>query len=167
MANFTFFTAARRTLLASALLATLAGCATVSAPVTIADTIAKDPSLSTLNSLVAKAGLTETLKAAGPFTVFAPTNEAFKAVPAKTMDDLAQHPQKLKDVLTYHVVAGKTMSADVKNMDVKTVNGATVALSKAGDFVTIESAAVTKADIAATNGVVHIIDAVLIPPAKK
>jgi uncharacterized surface protein with fasciclin (FAS1) repeats len=167
MANFTFFTAARRTLLASALLATLAGCATVSAPVTIADTIAKDPSLSTLNSLVAKAGLTETLKAAGPFTVFAPTNEAFKAVPSKTMDDLAQHPQKLKDVLTYHVVAGKTMSADVKNMDVKTVNGATVALSKAGDFVTIESAAVTKADIAATNGVVHIIDAVLIPPAKK
>jgi uncharacterized surface protein with fasciclin (FAS1) repeats len=167
MANFTFFTTARRTLLASALLATLAGCATVSAPVTIADTIAKDPSLSTLNSLVAKAGLTETLKAAGPFTVFAPTNEAFKAVPSKTMDDLAQHPQKLKDVLTYHVVAGKTMSADVKNMDVKTVNGATVALSKAGDFVTIESAAVTKADIAATNGVVHIIDAVLIPPAKK
>ena len=167
MADFTFFTTARRTLLASALLATLAGCATVSAPVTIADTIAKDPSLSTLNSLVAKAGLTETLKAAGPFTVFAPTNEAFKAVPSKTMDDLAQHPQKLKDVLTYHVVAGKTMSADVKNMDVKTVNGATVALSKAGDFVTIESAAVTKADIAATNGVVHIIDAVLIPPAKK
>jgi uncharacterized surface protein with fasciclin (FAS1) repeats len=167
MANFTLFTTARRTLLASALLATLAGCATVSAPVTIADTIAKDPSLSTLNSLVAKAGLTETLKAAGPFTVFAPNNDAFKAVPAKTMDDLAKDPQKLKDVLTYHVVAGKTMSANVKNMDVKTVNGASVALSKAGDFVTIESAAVTKADLAATNGVVHIIDAVLIPPAKK
>jgi uncharacterized surface protein with fasciclin (FAS1) repeats len=167
MANITPLTTARRTLLAAALLATLAGCATVSTPVTIADTIAKDPSLSTLNSLVVKAGLAETLKAAGPFTVFAPTNDAFKAVPAKTMDDLAQNPQKLKDVLTYHVVAGKTMSADVKNMDVKTVNGASVALSKAGDFVTIESAAVTKADIAASNGVVHTIDAVLLPPAKK
>ena len=167
MANITPLTTARRTLLAAALLATLAGCATVSTPVTIADTIAKDPSLSTLNSLVVKAGLAETLKAAGPFTVFAPTNDAFKAVPAKTMDDLAQNPQKLKDVLTYHVLAGKTMSADVKNMDVKTVNGASVALSKAGDFVTIESAAVTKADIAASNGVVHTIDAVLLPPAKK
>ena len=167
MANLTPLTTTRRTLLAAALLATLAGCATVSTPVTIADTIAKDPSLSTLNSLVVKAGLAETLKAAGPFTVFAPTNDAFKAVPAKTMDDLAQNPQKLKDVLTYHVVAGKTMSADVKNMDVKTVNGASVALSKAGDFVTIESAAVTKADIAASNGVVHTIDAVLLPPAKK
>ncbi|MEY3123639.1 MAG: hypothetical protein RLZZ573_159 [Pseudomonadota bacterium] len=167
MANITPLTTARRTLLAAALLATLAGCATVSTPVTIADTIAKDPSLSTLNSLVVKAGLAETLKAAGPFTVFAPTNDAFKAVPTKTMDDLAQNPQKLKDVLTYHVVAGKAMSADVKNMDVKTVNGASVALSKAGDFVTIESAAVTKADIAASNGVVHTIDAVLLPPAKK
>ncbi|MEY3445458.1 MAG: hypothetical protein RIR45_213 [Pseudomonadota bacterium] len=167
MANITPLTTARRTLLAAALLATLAGCATVSTPVTIADTIAKDPSLSTLNSLVVKVGLAETLKAAGPFTVFAPTNDAFKAVPTKTMDDLAQNPQKLKDVLTYHVVAGKAMSADVKNMDVKTVNGASVALSKAGDFVTIESAAVTKADIAASNGVVHTIDAVLLPPAKK
>jgi uncharacterized surface protein with fasciclin (FAS1) repeats len=167
MTQGTFFTTARRTLLATALLATMAGCATVSAPVTIADTIAKTPSLSTLNSLVAQAGLTETLKGAGPFTLFAPTNEAFKAVPAKTMEDLAQHPQKLKDVLTYHVIAAKAMAADVKNSDVKTVNGATVALSKAGEFVTIENAAVTTADIVATNGVVHIIDTVLIPPAKK
>jgi uncharacterized surface protein with fasciclin (FAS1) repeats len=70
-------------------------------------------------------------------------------------------------VLTYHVIATKAMAADVKNSDVKTVNGASVALSKAGEFVTIESAAVTTADISATNGVVHIIDSVLIPPAKK
>jgi uncharacterized surface protein with fasciclin (FAS1) repeats len=117
--------------------------------------------------LVTKAGLTDTLKTGGPFTVFAPSNDAFKAVPAKVMDDLAQNPQKLKDVLTYHVLAGKTMAADVKNANAKTVNGATVALSKAGDFVTVEGAMVTTADIAATNGVVHVVDTVLIPPVKK
>ena len=122
--------------------------------------------MSTLSSLVAKAGLTETLKTGGPFTVFAPTDDAFKAVPASTMDDLAKHPEKLKDVLTYHVIPGKTMAADVKNSNAKTVNGASVALSKAGEFVTIESAAVVKADIGATNGVVHIIDTVLLPPKK-
>jgi uncharacterized surface protein with fasciclin (FAS1) repeats len=158
---------ARRTILAAAFVATLAGCATSPTPVNLADTLANTPSLSTLNTLVAKAGLTDTLKTGGPFTVFAPSNDAFKSVSAKTMDDLAQHPQKLKDVLTYHVVVGKTMTADVKNSNAKTVNGADVALSKAGDFVTIESAAVTQADITASNGVVHIIDAVLIPPAKK
>ena len=144
-----------------------AGCASVSAPVSVADTIGNAPTLSTLNSLIASAGLTDALKGAGPFTVFAPSNEAFKAVPAKTMEDLAKHPEKLKNVLTYHVVAGKTTAADVKNAKVKSLNGAELELSKAGDFVTVESAAVTQADLVATNGVVHIIDAVLIPPAKK
>lgn len=167
MTKLSHLTTSHRTLLAAAFVATLAGCATGPAPVNLADTLANTPSLSTLNTLVAKAGLTDTLKTGGPFTVFAPSNDAFKAVSAKTMDDLAQHPQKLKDVLTYHVVAGKTMAADVRNSTAKTVNGADVALSKAGDFVTIESAAVTQADIAASNGVVHIIDAVLTPPAKK
>ncbi len=160
----------RRNLLAAVAVgfATLVtGCATVSAPVTVAETIAKTPELSTLNGLVAAAGLTDALKAAGPFTVFAPTNDAFKAVPAKTMDDLAKHPEKLKAVLTYHVVAGKTMAASVKNSKVASLNGASLELSKAGDFVTVESAAVTKADISASNGVIHIIDSVLIPPAKK
>lgn len=167
MTPSTLFTTVRRTLLAAALASTFAGCATTPAPANLADTIANTPSLSTLSRLVTQAGLTETLKSAGPFTVFAPSNDAFQAVPAKTMDDLAQHPQKLKDVLTYHVIAGKTMAADVKNRDVKTVNGANAALSKAGDFVTIENAAVTQADLIATNGVVHIVDTMLIPPAKK
>lgn len=167
MTPSTLFTTLRRTLLAAALASTFAGCATAPAPANLADTIANTPSLSMLSRLVTQAGLTETLKSAGPFTVFAPSNDAFQAVPAKTMDDLAQHPQKLKDVLTYHVIAGKTMAADVKNRDVKTVNGANAALSKAGDFVTIENAAVTQADLIATNGVVHIVDTVLIPPAKK
>jgi len=160
----------RRNLIAGAvvgLAALLSGCATVSTPTNLTDTIAKNPQLSTLNSLVQSAGLSESLKAAGPFTVFAPSNDAFKAVPAKTMDDLAKHPEKLKDVLSYHVIAGQANAASIKNAKVKSLLGAELELSKAGDFVTVESAAVTQADIAATNGVVHIIDTVLIPPAKK
>jgi uncharacterized surface protein with fasciclin (FAS1) repeats len=157
----------RRTLMAGAVLALLSGCASVGQPTNVADVIANTPSLSTLNSLVTSAGLTETLKGAGPFTVFAPTNDAFKAVPAKTMETLGKDPVALKGVLSYHVLATKTMAADVKHGKAKTVNGADVELSKAGEFVTVENAMVTQANIAATNGVVHIIDAVLIPPVKK
>jgi uncharacterized surface protein with fasciclin (FAS1) repeats len=145
----------------------LGGCASTPAPKTIAENLEATPSLSTLNSLVTAAGLTDTLKSAGPFTVFAPTNDAFKAVPAKTMDALAKNPAMLKDVLTYHVLAGKVMAADVKNSKVKTVNGADLEVAKAGTMVTVESAVVTTPDVVATNGVVHIIDTVLIPPAKK
>lgn len=143
------------------------GCATVSKPVSLTDTIAADPALSTLSGLIAQAGLGDALKAAGPFTVFAPSNEAFKAVPAKTLQELASSPDKLKAVLTYHVIAGKSMAADVKNAKVNSLNGAPLELSKAGAFVTVESAAVIRADAVASNGVVHTIDTVLIPPAKK
>lgn len=162
--------AMRRSLVASALIVITAigsGCATVSVPVSVADIAAKTPSLSTLNELLARAGLTESLQGAGPLTVFAPSNEAFKAVPAKTMDELRNNPEKLKAVLSYHVVAGKFMAADIKNSKVKSLNGADLELAKAGEFVTVESAAVTSANLLATNGVVHIIDTVLIPPAKK
>jgi uncharacterized surface protein with fasciclin (FAS1) repeats len=163
-----FIAQSRRTLVAAALLSALAGCATVSAPVSVAETIANTPELSTLSGLVASAGLTETLNGTGPFTVFAPSNEAFKAVPAKTLDALAKDPAALKNVLTFHVVAAKAMAADVKNGKVKSVNGAELDLAKAGEFVTIgEGAIVTKADMVASNGVVHIIDTVMIPPAKK
>ena len=134
----------------------------------MADTISANPSLSTLNGLVIQAGLTDTLRGAGPFTVFAPTNEAFKAVPAKTLESLGKDPAALKAVLTFHVLPVKAMAADVKNGKVKTVNGADLELGKAGDFVTIgENAIVTKSDIAASNGVVHVIDTVLMPPVKK
>lgn len=160
-------TSSRRTVMAGALVALLAGCASMGQPTTVADTIANTPSLSTLHSLVTSAGLTETLKGTGPFTVFAPTNDAFKAVPAKTMEALGKDPMALKSVLTYHVLAAKVMAADVKKGNAKTVNGASVELSKAGDFVTVENALVTQANLAATNGVVHIIDTVLIPPVKK
>lgn len=135
-------------------------------PVSVADTIAASPQLSTLNGLVVKAGLTETLKTGGPFTVFAPTNDAFAKIPAKTMDDLDKNPDRLKAVLTYHVLSSKVMADEVKNSNVKTVNGANLAVSKAGQFVTVEDAMVQKADISATNGVVHIVDSVLIPPAR-
>lgn len=163
-------TLSRRGLIASTaicLASLISGCATVKTPISVVDTIAATPSLSTLSGLITSAGLGDALKAAGPFTVFAPSNQAFKAVPAKTMEDLAKHPEKLKEVLTYHVVAGKSMAADVKNSKVTSLNGAHLELSKAGEFVTVESAFVTTADIAASNGVVHIIDTVLIPSAKK
>jgi uncharacterized surface protein with fasciclin (FAS1) repeats len=157
----------RRVLSVAFVALALAGCASIPAPVSVADTIAKNPSLSTLNGLLVQAGLSSALQGGGPFTVFAPSNEAFKLVPAKTMDDLAKHPEKLKDVLTFHVIAEKLTAASVKNSSVKTLNGASVALSKAGEFVTVEDAVVQSADIQATNGVVHIIDSVLIPPHKK
>ena len=155
----------RRFLTASAIVVALSGCATSPSPVSISETIAGNPQLSTLNSLVVKAGLVDTLKGAGPFTVFAPSNEAFARVPAKTLADIGADPARLKAVLTYHVVPGKVMAMDVKsNSNVKTVNGANVAVSKAGEFVTVEDGLVQKADLNATNGVVHIIDSVLIPP---
>lgn len=145
----------------------LAGCATGSRPVSVADTLASQPQLSTLNGLVAKAGLTDTLKGTGPFTVFAPTNEAFAKVPAAALQALANDPVKLKAVLTYHVLPAKVMAADVKNSNNKTVNGANLALSKAGNFVTVEDALVQTPDISATNGIVHIVDGVLMPPASR
>lgn len=141
-------------------------CATVPAPTTITDTAARTPQLSTLTRLIEQAGLAETLKAAGPMTVFAPSDEAFKSVPAKTLADLAADKELLKSVLTYHVLAGKVMSADVKNGNVKTVQGANLAVAKAGSFVTVEDALVTQADVQATNGVIHIIDKVLLPPKR-
>ena len=164
----TFASATRRTALVATLVTLMSGCATPSGPVSVADTIAADPALSTLNGLVQSAGLTETLKSAGPFTVFAPTNDAFKAVPAKTLEALGKDAVALKGVLTYHVLASRVMAADVKNGKVKTVNGADLELSKAGDFVTVgESAIVSKANVIASNGVVHVIDAVQLPPFKK
>lgn len=146
----------------------LAGCATTKTPVSVADTIARDPQLSTLNSLVQRAGLADTLRGAGPFTVFAPTNDAFKAVPAKMLEDLGKDPAQLRAMLTYHVLPARIGAAQVTgNSAQKTVQGANVAVSKAGTFVTVEDAMVQTADIAATNGVVHTIDRVMLPPAPR
>jgi uncharacterized surface protein with fasciclin (FAS1) repeats len=146
----------------------VAGCATAPAPApgTIADTVARTPQLSTLNRLINDAGLADTLRGTGPFTAFAPTDEAFKSVPAKTLADLGGDKELLKAVLTYHVVPGRLTAAQVRNGTAKTVNGAELALAKSGDTVTVEDAVVTQADIAASNGVVHVIDRVLVPPKR-
>jgi uncharacterized surface protein with fasciclin (FAS1) repeats len=152
--------------LAAATLA-LAGCASVPAPTTIADTLATRPEFSTLAKLVNDADLASTLKGAGPFTLLAPTNAAFAKVPAKTMAELAADKARLRNVLSYHVIPGALASADIKPGNVKTVQGSNVALSRAGTFVTVEDGLVTQADIKATNGVVHGIDTVLIPPAPR
>lgn len=145
----------------------LAGCATTPAPTTITDTAARTAELSTLSKLIADAGLADALRGTGPFTVFAPTNDAFKAVPAKTLEELAKDKDRLRAVLTYHVLPGKVMAADVKTGNVKTVNGADAGVSKAGTYVTFDEALVVKADVPATNGVVHLIDKLIIPPAPR
>jgi uncharacterized surface protein with fasciclin (FAS1) repeats len=146
--------------------ALLGACATTPAPAPIPDTAARTPQLTTLARLIGEAGLADTLRGAGPFTVFAPSDEAFKAVPAATLQELSRNRELLKDVLTYHVLPAKVAAADVKNGSVKTVQGANVALSRSGSFVTVEDAVVTQADVAATNGVVHVIDRVLLPPKR-
>ena len=150
----------------AALAIVVAGCASVPAPASITDTAARTPQLSTLTKLVTDAGLADTLRGAGPFTVFAPSDEAFKKLPAKTLSDLASNKEMLRAVLTYHVVPGKVMAADVKDGKAKTVNGAEISVARAGTFVTVEDAVVQTADVAASNGVVHIIDTVLIPPRR-
>ena len=151
---------------AFAMLSSTAGVA-LAQTATVADVIAGNPSLSTLNSLIQKAGLVNTLKSAGPFTVFAPSNDAFKAVPAKALEDIANNPARLVDVLTFHVVPAKVMAGQVTNAKVKSVHGANIETSVAGTFVTVESGMVISADLQAGNGVVHIIDSVLDAPVKK
>jgi len=121
----------------------------------------------TLAAALTAANLIEPLSGPGPFTVFAPTDAAFAKIPKADLDALLKDKAKLKSVLTYHVVPGKVTSDMVKTGPVKSLQGENLALSKAGTFVTVESAVVTQPDIEATNGVIHVIDTVLIPPPKK
>ena len=120
----------------------------------------------TLVAAVKAAGLVETLKGAGPFTVFAPTDEAFAKLPEGTLDDLLKpaNKSKLQDILKYHVVSGKVMAADVVKLHTaKTVEGRSVAISATNGHVKVDAANVTKTDIVASNGVIHVIDAVILP----
>jgi uncharacterized surface protein with fasciclin (FAS1) repeats len=120
---------------------------------------------STLVAALSAAGLVETLQGAGPFTVFAPSDDAFAALPAGLLEKLLlpENVAVLTSILTYHVVSGTVMSADIMAGDVPTVEGSTVALDTASG-VTVNGATVTTADVAATNGVIHVIDAVMVPP---
>jgi len=122
-------------------------------------------SFKTLVAAVKAAGLVETLQGKGPFTVFAPTDEAFAKLPVGTVEDLLkpENKDKLVAILTYHVVPGKVMAADVKTMMAKTVNGKELSLKVEDGKVTVNNATVIKTDVAASNGVVHVIDTVLIP----
>jgi uncharacterized surface protein with fasciclin (FAS1) repeats len=119
----------------------------------------------TLVAAVKAAGLVETLQSPGPFTVFAPTDEAFSKLPKGTVEDLLkpENKDKLVAILTYHVLAGKVMAAAVKTMKAKTVNGNELDLKVAGGVVTVNNAKVIKTDVAASNGVIHVIDTVVLP----
>lgn len=132
----------------------------------IVDTAIGAGTFKTLVAAVEAAGLVETLKGEGPFTVFAPTDEAFAALPAGTVEDLLkpENKDKLTQVLTYHVLPGKVMSSDLSNgMKAATVAGPEVTIMTEGG-VKVDAANVTAADIEATNGVIHVIDAVILPP---
>lgn len=131
----------------------------------IVDTAVAAGSFNTLVAAVQAAGLVDTLKGEGPFTVFAPTDEAFAALPAGTVESLLlpENKDMLIAVLTYHVVPGKVMAADVASGEVPTVNGETATVEVSASGVTIEGANVVKTDIKTSNGVIHVIDAVILP----
>ncbi len=132
----------------------------------IIDTAVAAGTFKTLAAAVTAAGLVPTLKGAGPFTVFAPSDEAFAKLPAGTVESLLKDLPKLTAILTYHVVAGKVMAADVMTMDGKsaaTVNGASLTVSTTGGVKLNGTVNVVKTDIECTNGVIHVIDAVLLP----
>jgi len=163
-----------RTILALAGLAAVLATA-VASPSTAAPRAEKDivatavaaGNFTTLTKLVKRAGLVSTLRQPGPYTVFAPTDAAFKKVPKRTLTMLLHNKAKLRAVLLYHVVAGTVTAADVvKLRSAKTVNGKSVRIRVAGSNVFVNAAKVTTPDIMATNGVIHVINRVLIPPAR-
>jgi len=132
----------------------------------IIDTAVAAGTFTTLAAALTAANLVDTLKSSGPFTVFAPTDEAFAKLPAGTVESLLKDIPKLTAILTYHVIAGKVMAADVMTMDGKTaatVNGATLAISTNNGVKLNGTITVVATDIAATNGVIHVIDSVLLP----
>lgn len=136
----------------------------------IVDTAVGAGSFNTLATALKAAGLVETLKGPGPFTVFAPTDEAFAKLPKGTLEDLLkpENKAKLASILTYHVVSGKVMAADVvKLKKAKTVQGSDITIKVKGKKVMVDKANVVKTDVMASNGVIHVIDAVMMPPVKK
>ena len=148
----------KKALLASALVL----CAIGAHAKDIVDTAVAAGNFNTLATALQKAGLVDTLKGQGPFTVFAPTDAAFAKVPKEQLDALLADKEKLIAVLTYHVVPGKVMARDVKAGPVKTVQGSSLTVSTSGG-VMVDQAHVVKTDILADNGVIHVIDSVVLP----
>ena len=149
-------------------LITVSGCATTAGTAqSVTDATSQMAELSTFTKLVQQAGLVDTLNNS-EVTVLAPTDAAFKDVPAATLDKLAKDPVLLKSVLTYHVLPGKVTAASVKGAtQMTTLNGAKINLSKAGDFLVADEGMVTTADVPAGKGLVQVVDRVLMPPVKK
>jgi uncharacterized surface protein with fasciclin (FAS1) repeats len=165
-------TFATRTLAAIALAASI-GAAAAASPSTqardIVDTAVAAGSFKTLAQALTAADLVGTLKGAGPFTVFAPTDDAFAKLPAGTVENLLkpENREQLRRILTFHVVPGKVTAADVvKLKSAKAVSGDTLTIAAQAGSVSVNNARVVKTDIAATNGVIHVIDTVLIPSAR-
>lgn len=147
------------------LLALCAGLVSTVSAKTIVEIAIDSPDHTTLVAAVKAAGLVETLSGPGPFTLFAPTNAAFAKLPAGTVESLLkpENKDKLVAVLTYHVVPAKVMAADVKTGEAPTVNGKKLALKADGMGVTINNAKVVAADLVGSNGVVHVVDTVILP----
>jgi uncharacterized surface protein with fasciclin (FAS1) repeats len=159
-------TLAMGTLVAAALVAPIAVAPAAAQGKDIVDTAIAAGSFKTLAKALTAAGLVDTLKGPGPFTVFAPTDEAFAKLPPGTLEALLEpeNKAKLTRILTYHVVAGKVMAADAAKLtSAKTVSGDSLTIAATGGTVSVDRAHVTKADIAASNGVIHVIDAVVLP----
>ncbi len=143
--------------------AALAAATTFSFAADIVDTAISAGQFTTLVKAVQAAGLVETLKGKGPFTVFAPTDAAFAKLPPGALDSLLKDKEKLAQVLTYHVVPGKVMAAQVKAGQVKTVEGQSLNVTTKNGAVMVDEAKVVKTDIMASNGVIHVIDTVVMP----
>jgi uncharacterized surface protein with fasciclin (FAS1) repeats len=149
---------------AVAVLALAPAAASSSPTKDIVDTAVAAGSFNTLARALQAAGLVDTLKGAGPFTVFAPTDDAFAKLPAGTLDALLKDKAKLTAVLTYHVVSGKVMASDVVKINsAETLNGKSVKIKTSGGSVMIDGAKVVKTDIECSNGVIHVIDRVILP----
>ena len=133
----------------------------------VMEAISRNPKLTTAAKLIRDAGLADTLSGSGPVTIFVPNNAAFSAVPVAQLAALTSNKEMLKTVLSYHVVLASVTTDNIVNGTQKTATGDNVSLYKSGTFLTVESSVVTQADIKASNGVVQIIDTVLIPPVKK
>jgi len=154
------------TLLLVGLLVSQMGCKETAEQKDVIDTAVGAGDFNTLVAAIKAAGLVDTLKGKGPFTVFAPTDEAFAKLPAGTVENLLkpENKQKLASILTYHVVPGKVMASEVvKLADAKTVNGQSLTINVEGEMVMVDSAKVVKTDIECSNGVIHVIDAVVLP----
>ena len=157
---------AKQVMIAIAAAVVIAGAPAQAQNRDIVDTAVAAGQFKTLAAALSAAGLVETLKGAGPFTVFAPTDEAFAKLPKGTVENLLKPENKarLTAILTYHVVPGKVMAADVvKVKDAKSVQGGSIKVNAGGGKVMVDNATVVKTDIAASNGVIHVVDTVLMP----